>query len=288
MTVRALSAELSDTIAGALRAEGIADADVEARDAVSFMWGVVKGWSGALAAFHADSEVGPDTERRLRQAADDMASGVPLQYALHVARFYGMDFYVDPSVLIPRPETEEMVDMIVDSNCQRKDLDVIDLCTGSGCIAIALARNLPFVRVEATDLSYDALGVARRNAEALRASVRFEQTDVLTMTATPDSYDIIVSNPPYVCQSESAAMSPRVLDHEPHEALFVPDSDPLRFYIPIVRFAAGSLRSAGQLWMEVNPLHADGVVRLCREAGLMDVETINDTTGRKRFIKACR
>lgn len=188
--------------------------------------------------------------------AQRVAGGEPVQYVVGNAHFCGLKLEVNPAVLIPRPDTALLIDLIVERMRGRKDLRVLDLATGSGCIAIALSRALPFAQVTAIDISAEALDVARRNAARLKAPVRFIQGDILTSLPQHQQWDLIVSNPPYVLQSEAAAMEPRVLDHEPHLALFVPDADPMRFYTPIDQYARRHLAPGGMLAFEINPLAA--------------------------------
>ena len=201
---------------------------------------------------------------------DRVAAGEPVQYALGRARFYGMDLAVAPGVLIPRPETAELVDIIADRYGSRRDLRIIDLGTGSGALAIALARTLKFADITAVDISADALAIARRNAEEQRTRIRFVQADMLSFH--PEEYfDIVVSNPPYVLESERATMEARVLDHEPALALFVPDNDPLRFYSAILHNFAGH---AGAFYFEINPLEA---------GAYKGAEIVRDSFGKLRF-----
>ncbi len=210
----------------------------------------------------------------------------PLQYIIGHTRFYGSDIEVDRSTLIPRPETEELVDMIVDRWSEKRDLSVLDLCTGSGCIAVSLARVLKFAKVEAIDISADAIAVARRNAASQRVSVKFSQADILKWDTT-EKFDIIVSNPPYIADSERASMEPNVVRWEPSIALFVPDDDPLRFYRPIAAIASHRLNeNAGTLYLEINPLFADQLSHLLKEYGLRNIEIHRDMAGHKRFITA--
>ena len=163
-----------------------------------------------------------DVMRRLQRCE-------PLQYILGVAQFHGHTFKVTPATLIPRPETEQLVDRIIDDSGNREDLRVLDLGTGSGCIAISLARALKFAQVTAVDISHEALEVARENAAALHTQVRWLEADMTEMPPMPGgSMDIVVSNPPYIAMRERASMERNVLDYEPGEALFVPDDDPLR------------------------------------------------------------
>lgn len=208
----------------------------------------------------------------------------PIQQIVGVAHFHGLRFSVNRSALIPRPETEQLVDMIVDEN-QASDLRVLDIGTGSGCIAISLARAMRFAQVSAFDISPDALEVAKRNAKEQRCRIDFSLTDILTAKPT-GCYDIIVSNPPYICQSESLEMCDNVLKYEPHTALFVPDDDPLRFYRAITRFATATLSRGGKIYFEINPLYCAGTMQLLADAGFSNVAATRDFYGKERFVSA--
>ena len=208
----------------------------------------------------------------------------PLQYIVGKARFHGHQFKVTPAVLIPRPETEQLVDLIIDEN-PGSDLRVLDMGTGSGCIAISLARALKFAQVDALDISRDALAVARENAAALKVKVRLFESDMLS-PQPPATYDIIVSNPPYVCWSERDAMDNNVKDYEPGQALFVPDNDPLMFYKAIAPYAAQSLARGGSLYLEINQRFGNEVKRLLEQNGFGEVRIIDDSYGKPRFVAA--
>lgn len=237
---------------------------------------------------NGDREMLPFTAEKIDRVADRVAGGEPVQYAVGKARFMGNDYRVTPAVLIPRPETAGLVDMICKEYDGRSDLRVLDIGTGSGCIAISLARALPFSSVTAFDISAEALAVARDNARSLGVSVDFRQTDILKAEPGGDSrsFDIVVSNPPYICRSEGADMDARVLDHEPAQALFVPDDDPLLFYTAIGRYALGALKPGGTLWFEINALyHADVVAMLLRQ-GYSDAEAYRDYRGLYRYVRA--
>lgn len=222
---------------------------------------------------------------QLKAITDRLLKEEPLQYILGETTFYGMRIAVNPAVLIPRPETEELVDMIVKQN-PGSDLRVLDVGTGSGCIAIALARNLRFACVEGIDISDAALETAAANAAALKANVKFRKADALRLADKPAAlkWDIIVSNPPYIAWKERDAMNSNVIDHEPHGALFVPDSDPLIFYTAIMEYGAEALRPGGKIYFEINPLFADnlkaGARRIFPQAQV-DIE--RDMYGRQRF-----
>lgn len=278
ITLQALTVRMKERLASAVAPD-------EAQAMVRTIFGALKGWTPVDLALKRDSTVSDFMARKAMQAVERVVAGEPLQYVLGETRFYGNTLAVTPAVLIPRPETEELVDMIVSDNTG-EDLRVLDLCTGSGCIAVSLARALRFPVVTAVDLSEDALAVARENGERLRVKVDFRREDVLAMRDDGSRYDIIVSNPPYVLDSERSQMSPRVLDNEPAMALFVPDDDPLRFYKAIVAYASDALVAGGRLYLEINPMEVDGIRRLLVDAGLEDIDMIRDMTGRERFAKA--
>lgn len=179
---------------------------------------------------HKDSVLPDFIVDKFHKVADELLKKRPIQYIFRNAYFHGHRFEVSEATLIPRPETEELVDMIVDEN-QEADLRVLDGGTGSGCIAVSLALALKFAEVTAVDISTEALAVAERNAAELKAKVTFRRQDMLQLTPCGEHFDIIVSNPPYIADSEKAEMDENVLAYEPHTALFVPDSDPLRFTV---------------------------------------------------------
>lgn len=237
-------------------------------------------------ALHGDRELEPETVTSFDGYIRRIIAGEPPQYVIGRARFMGMDFKVTLATLIPRPETAQLVDMITDRFGSRTDLHVLDIGTGSGCIAIALSRALPFARVDAIDISADALTVAAENARTLMAKVNFAREDILTDIAAPATpYDIIVSNPPYVLESEKATMESRVKDFEPASALFVPDSDPLKFYKAIAAYALKALCPTGALFFEINPLEADNLSQLLNSEGFI-CDVLPDMFGKARFATA--
>lgn len=226
-------------------------------------------------------------DTKLDGIIDRLLRHEPLQYILGKARFHGHSFAVTPATLIPRPETEQLVDMIVDQN-PGSDLRVLDIGTGSGCIAISLARALKFAHVTATDISPQALAVAQQNAAALKTRVSFVQQDILTTQAPREAWDIIVSNPPYITMSERSAMERNVLDYEPGSALFVPDDNPMLYYRPIAAYASLALASAGRLYLEINRAMGSQVVQTLQQAGLKNIQLYNDFNGNPRFATATK
>ena len=237
-------------------------------------------------ALRQESELPDFAAERISDIISRLRRHEPLQYIVGTALFHGHKFKVTPAVLIPRPETEQLVDLIVDENTA-SDLRVLDMGTGSGCIAISLARALKFAQVDAFDISQDALAVARENAADLKVKVRLFQSDMLAPQPAA-RYDIIVSNPPYICWSEREAMDRNVLDYEPGQALFVPDNDPLLFYKAIAPYAAQSLERGGRLYLEINQRFGNEVKRLLEACGLDEVRIIEDSFGRVRFAAAVR
>ena len=279
MTVRELTVRMRGRLS-------VVTDDDEAMAMVRVVMEHLNGWSPVDLVLKSGDTVSDYTVRKAMGIVERVVAGEPLQYVIGETRFYGNTLKVSPAVLIPRPETEELVDIIVKEN-QDKDLRVLDLCTGSGCIAVSLARALRFPRVEAVDLSGEALDVARENARRLKVRVNFSCRDVLTMKAsTSDRYDIIVANPPYVLDSERETMSANVLEHEPWQALFVPDDDALRFYRAIAGYAADVLVEGGRLYFEINPLEAGNLSAMLVQTGYRDVEIMADMSGKKRFAMA--
>lgn len=246
----------------------------------------LKGWSVTDMVIHSNDILSDYMLESLDAILVRVMSGEPLQYVVGEARFYGLNLKVNKNVLIPRQETEQLVDLIVRYYDRRSDLRVLDIGTGSGAIAIALARNLLFPSVTAIDVSQDALDVARDNAETLKAKVNFEHKDVFEYKPEPDSFELIVSNPPYVAESEKADMDSNVLDYEPHLALFVPDSNPLIYYSRIAEVSSIGLVKGGRLWLEINPLFASQFDSMLSSAGFENVDIIKDMEGRVRFVVA--
>ena len=240
----------------------------------------------------------------LEEAVKRLLAGEPVQYVTGMARFGDLILKVSPAVLIPRPETEELVQKIsllchssegmcgsmesIGGGTRRQNpLRIWDIGTGSGCIAIALAKQIPNAEVIAFDVSEEALKIAKENAESNGVKVTFILDDVLNPTSEffNQPVDLVVSNPPYVCDSERAAMEANVLDWEPENALFVPDDDPLLFYRQILRLAKNQLTPDGQVWFEINEQMGDEMLVLCHKIGFAEVEIILDYAEKPRFVR---
>ena len=236
------------------------------------------------------NELSSDEERNLEEIIARLQNGEPVQYVLGEADFAGRTFHVEPGVLIPRPETAELCQWIeeeVSSLKADERKQILDICTGSGCIAITLGLTLPNSEVTGWDISEDALRIAQGNVEMLKAgNVRIEYQDALMLPKAAETADIIVSNPPYICEKEKADMEKNVLEHEPSIALFVPDEDPLKFYRAIAEYASSALKSEGALYFEINPIYEKETREMLEELGFKDIETKEDAFGKKRMMKA--
>jgi release factor glutamine methyltransferase len=233
-----------------------------------------------------DSNVPQD---ELEQIAIRLERQEPVQYILGQAEFCGRTFMVNKHVLIPRPETEELCQWILTTDAT----NILDIGTGSGCIAITLAAEMPEAEVTAWDISEEALKVAKENAKRTNVHVKFEQVDTLHLTLdichqTSDVLDLIVRNPPYICNKERVAMETNVLEHEPHTALFVPNDDPLLFYRAIAQYGQTALKEGGWLYFEINPLYAEALREMFSKMSYYDIEIKEDQYGKQRMIRAKR
>ena len=279
-------------------------------------------WNQQL--MNPDLRIDEHQHYQLGEAVKRLLSGEPVQYVTGMARFGDLLIKVSPAVLIPRPETEELVQKICTSylpchssaahvipaeasarawnlwavGCKEESmaevykkknppLRIWDIGTGSGCIAIAMAKQFPNAEIIAFDVLEEALQIAKGNAESNDAKVTFVQDDVLYPTSAyfNQPVDLVVSNPPYVCDSESALMEANVLDWEPEKALFVPDEDPLRFYRQILALAKKQLNPDGQIWFEINERMGEEMLSLCCEMGFSNAEVLLDFAGKPRFVK---
>lgn len=280
MTLGELNSEVVRTLVGALGAgEGKAAARIVMEDCAGF--------TPVKVLLNPGLELEPETPVRVRRVLARVVEGYPVQYAVGSTVWMGMKLEVTPDTLIPRPETAGLVDMIKDDMGNRPDLRVLDAGTGSGCIAIALSRALPFSEVTAVDISDGALAVARRNAAALHAAVTFVRGDILKMPLpSAPLYDLIVSNPPYIAEGAADTVDKSVDAYEPASALYVPDSDPLMFYRAIGQYGLAALKSGGRLYFEINPDYATGLSELLHAQGYTDVEVLRDFYGRERYARA--
>ena len=258
------------------------------------------------------NELSADEERKLEEIIIRLQKGEPVQYVLGEADFAGRTFHVEPGVLIPRPETAELCQWIEEgiagkstdspkdsSEDSSKDSpevspqatddakQILDICTGSGCIAITLGLNIPNSEVTGWDISEDALRIAQGNVEMMKAgNVRIEHQDALALPKAAEAADLIVSNPPYICEKEKADMEKNVLEHEPSLALFVPDEDPLKFYRAIAEYASSALKSGGVLYFEINPIYEKETREMLLKLDFKDIETKEDAFGKKRMMRA--
>ena len=277
------------------------------------------------------NELSADEERKLEEIIIRLQKGEPVQYVLGEADFAGRTFHVEPGVLIPRPETTELCqwieeDMAGKSTVSSEDFSedspqatddarqILDICTGSGCIAITLGLNIPNSEVTGWDISEDALRIAQGNVEMMKAgNVRIGHQDALALpkaaetdnekmkgnddkevvkpkgeakTPSTQKWDMIVSNPPYICEKEKADMEKNVLEHEPSIALFVPDENPLKFYRAIAEYASSALKPGGALYFEINPIYEKETRKMLEELGFKDIETKEDAFGKKRMMRA--
>ena len=279
------------------------------------------------------NEISADEERKLEEIIIRLQKGEPVQYVLGEADFAGRTFHVEPGVLIPRPETVELCqwiekDLAGISTVSSEDFSedspqatddaklILDICTGSGCIAITLGLNIPNSEVTGWDISEDALRIAQENVEMMKAgNVRIEHQDALALpkaaetdnekmkgnddkevvkpkgeakTPSTQKWDLIVSNPPYICEKEKADMEKNVLEHEPSLALFVPDEDPLKFYRAIAEYASSALKSGGALYFEINPIYEKETREMLLKLDFKDIETKEDAFGKKRMMRAIK
>jgi release factor glutamine methyltransferase len=213
---------------------------------------------------------------------------IPIQYIVGITSFYGLDFLVTKDVLIPRPETEELVEWILeDTATNTENLDVLDVGTGSGCIAISLAKNNSKMAVEAIDISNEALTIAQKNADLNQVTIDFKLNNILELNDLDKKYDIIVSNPPYVRNKEKEQMKNNVLKYEPHLALFVANENPLVFYEKIATLATNGLKENGKLYFEINQYLAQEMTSLLNKIGFKNIELKKDLFGNNRMMKAC-
>lgn len=233
------------------------------------------------------TQLSSDEQAELEKIMLRLEQAEPVQYVLGWANFCNRQFSVAPGVLIPRPETEELCSWITEDVGNRQQPAILDIGTGSGCIAISLALDIKGSAVSAWDISTDALRIAKENAARLGADINIMKQDALTPPQDANRWDVIVSNPPYICEKEKAEMERNVLDNEPAIALFVPDNDPLLFYRAIALYGTKALKPKGMLFFEINAAYAAETCNMLRQLGYVDVEARNDLFGKARMVRAC-
>ena len=266
----------------------------EAKAVVRWLLDVRFGLSMADILCDKVSELPQAAQAELEAMMARLAEGEPVQYVVGLADFCGRQFRVAPGVLIPRPETAELCQWVLEGRGERGEVrgcTLLDIGTGSGCIAITLAAEMPQAEVTGWDISEVALGIARENAERLGVDVSFEQRDILDSsrsTLHASLYDIIVSNPPYIEPREREGMERNVLDYEPHIALFAPEGNPILFYQRIADLAVRALKPGGSLYFELNPLTASSVGNYLTQIGFSRIEIRQDAFGRNRMLKATK
>ncbi|RPG57843.1 MAG: peptide chain release factor N(5)-glutamine methyltransferase [Flavobacteriales bacterium TMED235] len=231
-----------------------------------------------------------NASQKLKFALSELKKEKPLQYITHQATFFGIDFYVNQSVLIPRPETEELVNWVLEDISKNKIIfpQLMDIGTGSGCIAISLANANKQINVTAIDLSEEALKVAKKNAKQHKVKIDFIIKDIQSLSKWKKPLDIIVSNPPYVHPNEKKEISPNVLKYEPHIALFTPENDPLYYYRMIMNFASAVLKSGGSLYFEINPKYLELLKSNFSDVTFGEIEVRNDIFGKSRMLKVIK
>ena len=237
-------------------------------------------------------EISNSQQQLFLNALSDLKSSKPIQYIIGETEFYGLPFKVNEHTLIPRQETEELVELVIQSvatNSIDKSLKILDIGTGTGCIAVSLAKNLTYAKISALDVSEDALKIAKQNADLNGVEVEFVHDDILIGRGSAlHKFDVIVSNPPYVRDIEKTEIKPNVLDNEPHLALFVDDENPLQFYKAICEFAQQNLVNQGILCFEINEYLGKEMIQLLKDYGFKKIELKQDLFGKDRMIKGVK
>jgi len=247
-------------------------------------------WDAVHPALNPNYFLDFKASEKLKFALSELKKEKPLQYITHQAPFFGMDFYVNESVLIPRQETEDLVSWILDDISENKITFpyLIDIGTGSGCIAISLAKANKEINVNAIDLSEEALKVAKKNAMKHQVKIDFIQQDIQSLFHWKNQLDVIVSNPPYIHPNEKKEILPNVLNYEPHMALFTPENDSLYYYKPIINFAASVLKPGGSLYLEINPKYLELLKLNFSDVIFGEIEVRNDIFGKSRMLKVTK
>ena len=259
---------------------------VELSSIIGMLIEEVSGWNRTQQILHQNTAFNQAQVDEIEKYTEQLICGKPIQYILGKAWFMGQNFIVNENVLIPRPETEELVEWIISyANIKNKTLSILDIGTGSGCISIALKMALPHCEVSALDISKEALKLAQLNANNLNVSIQWMEQNILDTVALENAYDIIVSNPPYIPIGEKESMQKQVVNFEPSLALFVPDEDPLIFYRTIAKMAKQSLSKNGQLFFEIHYDQGNAILTLLNELNF-HAELRQDSFGKDRMIRA--
>ena len=256
--------------------------DAEARSIAILLMCNITGLSYTELLIHTPS-LNEEQEEELRKKIERVKKNEPLQYVLGETIFYGRRFKCDQRALIPRPETEELIDWIINDVSNDGNIRILDIGCGSGCIAITLAKELKNSTVTALDISKEAISLTEENCKINNCQVECINDDIFNFSDA--QYDIIVSNPPYICDNEAANMESNVIDYEPHLALFVPDNSPLKFYEKITEYAARNLRSRGKLYFEINRKYGKEMQLLLEKFGFINIELRKDISNNDRMIK---
>lgn len=248
----------------------------------------IKQWGRSRVLFEKDSTLNEEDEKAFAEILKPLLTHKPIQYIFGETEFYQLKFKVDEDVLIPRPETEELVDWIVKDSMGKRNIKLLDIGTGSGCIAISLAKNLIHPQAYAMDISNQALTVAQINAQELHVELNLLKADILEMTdvAVDEQFNLIVSNPPYILKTEADSMRQNVIAFEPHQALFVTNDDPLQFYKAIADFALLNLHKEGSLYFETHEDYHQQVIKMLQEKGYLNIVSKKDLQNKPRFIRA--
>jgi len=247
-------------------------------------------WKSTFIGLNPNYVLDSNQLQKLKFALAELELGKPIQYVTNQAFFLNNDFYVNDSVLIPRPETEELVKWVLDdiNEYKIKSPHLMDIGTGSGCIAISLAKANREIKLTAIDLSKEALIIAKKNAFKHKVKIDFVQEDIQSLSYLNRTFDIIVSNPPYIHPDEKKDILPNVLNHEPHMAVFTPNNDPIYFYRLIINFASKVLKSLGGLYLEINPKFLELLKSNFSSRNFSEVEVRNDIFGKPRMLKVIK
>ena len=247
-------------------------------------------WDASFPIINPNYLLDFNASEKLKFALSELRKEKPLQYITHQATFFGIDFFVNQSVLIPRPETEDLVNWVLEDISKNKIISaqLMDIGTGSGCIAVSLANANKKINVTAIDLSEEALKVAKKNAKQHRVKINFIKQDIQSLFHWKNPLDIIVSNPPYIHPNEKKEISPNVLNYEPHMAIFTPDNDPVYYYRLIINFALAVLKSGGSLYLEINPKYLELLKSNFSNDTFGEIEVRNDIFGKSRMLKVIK